>query len=94
MLIQSVRFTFAPEDADRAAGLFKELQALSLEEPGVVSFRVGRGKDDPGIFALWEEYRDEAAFKAHGESAHFARLVVDGVRKLAKERRADIVVPV
>jgi quinol monooxygenase YgiN len=89
MLIQSIRFTFAPEDAGRVADILKELQTRSLEEPGVVNFRIARSKDDPAVFALWEEYRDDAALKAHVESAHFARLVVDGLRKLAKERRAE-----
>jgi len=94
MLIQSIRFTFAPEDAGRVSEIIKELQDRSLEEPGVVNFRIARSKDDPAIFALWEEYRDEAALKAHVESAHFARLVLDGLRKLAKERRAETYVAV
>lgn len=93
MLIQSIFYTIVPEAADRAAGMFKELQELSRREPGIVTFDVARGKDKPNVFALWEEYRDEAALEAHKESEHFKRLVVNGVRPLAKERLAEIVFP-
>ena len=93
MLIQSIHYTFDPSDADRAAGIFQELRDLSRQEPGVVTFNVARGKDTPTVFALWEEYRNEAALKAHAETEHFARLVVDGIRRLAKERVAATVVP-
>jgi len=93
MLIQSIHYTFAPEDADRVAGIFRELRDLSRQEPGVVSFDVARSKDKPNVFALWEEYRDEAALKAHMESEHFQRLAVNGIRPLAKERLGETVFP-
>jgi quinol monooxygenase YgiN len=93
MLIQSIHYTFAPEDADEAARIFKELRDLSRQEPGIARFDVARSKDMPNVFALWEEYRDEAALKAHAETEHFARLVVNGIRRLAKERVAATVFP-
>ncbi len=93
MLIQSIRFTFAPEDADRVAGIFLELRDLSREEPGVLRFDIGRSNDHPNVFALWEEYRDEAALKSHMDSDHYRRLVVNGVRPLAKERLAEKLAP-
>ncbi len=93
MFIQSVRFTFAPEDADRVVELFKELRTLSRAEAGVVSFEVARGRDKPHVFALWEVYRDEAALKAHMETEHFGRLVIGAIRPLAKERLGEIVFP-
>jgi quinol monooxygenase YgiN len=93
MLIQSIHFTFNPEDADRAVGLFRELRDLSRREPGVVRFDVGRSEDRPTVFALWEEYSDGAALKAHVDSDHYRRLVVNGVRPLAKERIGETVFP-
>src|SRR5580700_2077182 len=65
MVIQSIHYTFAPEDADRVAAIFRELQDLSRREPGVVSFDVARGRDKPNVFALWEVYRDDAAMESH-----------------------------
>jgi len=93
MVIQSIHYTFAPESADQAATILKELRDLSLQEPGILGFDVARSKDKPNVFALWEEYRDEAALKAHSETAHFQRLVVGGIRQLAKERLAETMFP-
>jgi quinol monooxygenase YgiN len=93
MLIQSIRYTFAPEDADRVADIFRELRELSREEPGVLRFDVGRSTDRPNVFALWEEYRDDDALKAHMDSDHYRRLVINGVRPLAIERLAEKLAP-
>jgi autoinducer 2-degrading protein len=90
-LIQSIHFTFAPEDADRVAGMLKELRDLSREEPGVVQFEVGRSKEKPHVFALWEEYRDGSALTSHVNSEHFKRLVINGIGQLARERLAETV---
>jgi quinol monooxygenase YgiN len=93
MVIQSIHYEFAPEDAEQAAGIFKELRDLAREEPGVVRFDVARSKSRPNVFALWEEYRDEAALKTHLESAHFERLAINGIRRLAKDRLGETVYP-
>jgi autoinducer 2-degrading protein len=94
MVIQSIHYTFAPEDADRVAAIFRELQDLSRREPGVVSFDVARGRDTPNVFALWEVYRDDAAMESHRDTEHFKRLALDGVRPLAKDRVGETVVPI
>lgn len=94
MLIQSVRFTFAPEDTARAEAILRELVEPSRAEPGVISFDVARGVDQPNDFALWEVYRDRAAFDAHRASDHYQRLVVNGVRALAKERMGELLSPI
>jgi autoinducer 2-degrading protein len=92
-LVQSIHYTFGPEDADRAVDILRELQGLSRQEPGIVSFSVTRSKERPNVFVLWEEYRDEAALQAHLKTEHFKRLVVDGIRRLAKERLAEALYP-
>ena len=93
MLIQSIHYTFACEDADGVAEILRELRSRSLEEPGVLEFEVGGSQERPGVFALWEEYRDDEALRLHVATEHFQRLVINGLRRLAKERRAETVVP-
>ncbi|HUA08930.1 MAG TPA: putative quinol monooxygenase [Candidatus Acidoferrales bacterium] len=88
MLIQSVHYTVAPEDGDKAEAILRELREASRREPGVIAFEIARSRDNPGAFALYEEYQDQAAIEAHGKTEHFERLVVNGIRKLAKERIA------
>jgi autoinducer 2-degrading protein len=92
MTIQSIHFTFAPEDADKAEALFRELREASRKEEGVISFDVARGLEKPNVFALWEAYRDTSALDAHMASEHFKRLVLNGVRPLAKQRDGELVV--
>jgi quinol monooxygenase YgiN len=94
MIVQSVHFTFALEDADRVEAMLRELRDASREEVGVLGFDVARGEEDPNVFALWERYRDEAAFEAHKETEHYKRLVVDGVRQLARLRAAVVAAPI
>ncbi len=94
MLIQSIHFTFAPEDADKAEDLLRELRDESRKEDGVIGFNVGRSKEQPNVFALWEEYRDKAALDSHIATDHFQRLVIHGVRIMAKQRNAETVFPI
>jgi quinol monooxygenase YgiN len=88
MKITSIHYTFLSEDADKAETLFQELRDASVKEPGVVQFEVVRSSEDPNIFALWEVYRDKDAVDAHLASEHFKRLVLNGIRPLAKQRDA------
>jgi quinol monooxygenase YgiN len=93
MLVNSIHYTFAAEDADKAEAIFRELLEASRKEEGVVSFQIGRGRENPNVFALWEEYRDKAALDAHFASDHFNRLVINGIRPLAQKRDFTPVVP-
>jgi quinol monooxygenase YgiN len=94
MLIQSIHFTFAREDADKAEGFLRELRDQSRKEDGVISFDIGRSKEKPNVFALWEEYRDKASLESHIATEHFQRLVIHGVRIMAEQRDAETVYPI
>ncbi len=94
MVIVSIHFTFPPEDADKAEAMLRELRDASRKEEGVVDYTVARSAEKPNVFALWEVYRDKAAFEAHRETDHFKRLVMDGVRPMAQERSAETVYPI
>jgi quinol monooxygenase YgiN len=94
VLIQSVQFTFAPEDADKAEAILRELRDASRKEEGVVGFDVARSQEKPNLFALWEEYRDRAAFDAHTATEHFKHLVLQGVRPLAQQRIGEMFVSI
>ncbi|HET8626350.1 MAG TPA: putative quinol monooxygenase [Thermomicrobiales bacterium] len=41
------------------------------DEPGCLRFDVLEDEADPNHFFYYEVYRDEAAFKAHGEAPHY-----------------------
>lgn len=63
--------------------VLRELAPASREEPGCRRYLVTRSATDPSVYLLFEEYDDEAAFRAHRESEHFRRLVLaEGARHL------------
>jgi len=45
----------------------------TIQEPGNLRFDVLQQSDDATRFVLYEAYLDEAASKAHKETAHYAR---------------------
>ena len=94
MIISSIQFTFSPEDADKARSLLRELRDASAKETGVILFEVGQSSDEPNVFGLWEVYRDTDGFEAHRATEHFERLVLNGIRPMAKERIAKSLVPI
>jgi quinol monooxygenase YgiN len=94
MLVQCVHFTFAPEDGAEAEASLRVLREASRKEKGVITFDVARSQDQPNVFALWEEYRDKDALDAHKATEHYQRLVLDGVRPLARQRNGEMLVPI
>jgi quinol monooxygenase YgiN len=94
MVIQLIHFTFAAADTAKAQMMLRELRDASRKEVGVIGFDVARSQATPDTYVLWEQYRDKAAQDAHMATEHFKRLVVIGVRVLAKQRHAEILDPV
>ena len=60
----------------------------SIREPGIARFDVVQQADDSTQFVLVEVYRDEAATKAHKETAHYAKWR-DTVAPMMKEPRSS-----
>jgi len=57
--------------ADRIAAILRDFLPEAQSEPGVKLFLIGRATENPAQFLFYELFRDEAAFKAHQNSAHF-----------------------
>jgi autoinducer 2-degrading protein len=69
------RFRIKPErDADFVA-LAKRMEAAVEQEEGTLAFRFFR-LEEPGMFAVYESFVDEAADKAHMEAPH-AKPIID-----------------
>jgi autoinducer 2-degrading protein len=73
MYIVMVRMEVRPDKVGHLLELATFNSANSRKEPGNVRFDVLRSVENPNRFALYEVYKDEAAFKAHQETAHYAR---------------------
>jgi quinol monooxygenase YgiN len=76
--------------ADRVAGILDRFLPEAQKEPGAKLFLISRGKENPAQFLFYELFRDEAAFKAHQESAHFKTYIAgEALPLLAKRERAQ-----
>jgi autoinducer 2-degrading protein len=84
-----VRMKARPDKAEQLAELAAYNSGCSRQEPGNLRFDVMRGTENPLSFALYEVYVDEAAFKAHQGTPHYARwkAEIDGL--LAEPRQSD-----
>lgn len=76
--------------ADRVAEILRSFLPQAQSEPGVKLFLISRGTENPAQFLFYELFRDEAAFKAHQESAHFKTYIAgEALPLLAKRERAQ-----
>jgi quinol monooxygenase YgiN len=76
--------------ADRVAGILDRFLPEAQREPGAKLFLISRAKENPAQFLFYELFRDEAAFKAHQESAHFKTYIAgEALPLLAKRERAQ-----
>ncbi|MDA9434556.1 putative quinol monooxygenase [Bradyrhizobium sp. CCBAU 51627] len=78
------------EQADRVAEILRGFLPQAQSEPGVKLFLISRAKDNPAQFLFYELFRDEAAFQAHQESAHFkSHIAGQALPLLARRERAQ-----
>ena len=80
MLVNAVIYTFPADKAEEAARLLRPLRDASRAEAGCITFDVARSNDDPNVFVLYEEWRDQAALDEHYKTDHFITFGVNGIR--------------
>jgi quinol monooxygenase YgiN len=76
--------------ADRVADILTRFLPEAQREPGAKLFLISRARENPAQFLFYELLRDEAAFKAHQDSAHFKTYIAEqALPLLAKRERAQ-----
>ena len=71
MIFIVVKHPVRPEYADEWITLVDEFTSATRAEPGNIGFDWFRSVEDPNLYVLVEAFRDDAAGKAHVDSAHF-----------------------
>jgi autoinducer 2-degrading protein len=72
MFVTLVHVHVKPEHLAEFIGATRTNHLASVREPGNLRFDVLQSTEDGTRFVLYEAYRDEAAAKAHKETAHYA----------------------
>jgi autoinducer 2-degrading protein len=84
-----VRMEARPEKVDEIVALAAHNARESRKEPGNLQFDLLRSSGNPLQFVLMEVYQDEAAFKEHQKTAHYARWKAEIPGLLAQPRVSD-----
>ena len=76
--------------ADKVADILDRFLPEAQREPGAKLFLIGRDRQNKSHFLFYELFVDEAAFKAHQESAHFKTFIAgQALPLLAKRERTQ-----
>lgn len=68
------RFRIATGKEAEFVSLARQMEALAADEPGTLGYQF-YALAEPGMFAVYERFVDEAADKAHGEYPHNQPLI-------------------
>lgn len=69
----AVRWTIKDGEMEAVLAALRPLTEASRQEAGCLMYQPHRDPGDPNVIFLYEQYRDQAALQAHGESEHFQR---------------------
>ena len=76
--------------ADRVADILRRFLPEAQNDPGAKLFLIGRGRENPAQFLFYELFVDEAALKAHQESAYFKTYIAgEALPLLSRRERAQ-----
>jgi quinol monooxygenase YgiN len=85
--VLTARMTVREGEEERALELFEQLAAASQQEPGNIHYILNRAVDNPRTFLIYEQYHDEDAFKAHGQTEHFKSIALEQLFPLMEGER-------
>ncbi len=71
---------------EEAVAIMRELADETRKEPGCIHYIPVQDPEDPRSLLFYEQYRDQAAFEAHGASEHFQRLAAGKLFGLMESR--------
>jgi quinol monooxygenase YgiN len=75
--------------ADKVADILHRFLPEAQNDPGARLFLISRNKENPAQFLFYELFADEAALKAHQESAYFKTYIAgQALPLLSKRERA------
>ncbi len=85
-IVLVARWVAKEGEEERVLAVLEQLAPASRAEPGCLHYQPCRDRDDPRRFLIFEIYADDDALRAHSESEHFQRLVLDEAVQLLEGR--------
>jgi quinol monooxygenase YgiN len=86
----AVRWTIKESELEAVLAALEPLAEASRQEPGCLMYQAHRDPENERVLFLYEQYVDEAAYRAHAESEHFKRYALEDIfpRRESAERAA------
>jgi quinol monooxygenase YgiN len=79
-----------PGEEEAVAAILARFAPQATQEPGVETFVIHRSRSEPSKFFFYEVFKNEDAFTAHQQTAHFKKLIAgEALAKLAKRERTQ-----
>lgn len=78
----------------RIEAIFAEMAALTQAEPGCLMYQPHRSAGSPGMYFIYEQFVDEAAFTAHLASDYYGRLILEQAVPLLEHRERYLYTPI
>ena len=69
--VVTAKWTAKEGQADVIAAALAKLAVPSRAEPGMLMYQLHRDPENTHVFFIYEQYRAEEDYRAHGSSAHF-----------------------
>src|ERR1700730_18246910 len=84
MFVNAVDLDIVPAEREKFLAAITENGMASVKEPGCRRFDILNLASDPNHFFLYEIYDNEAALKAHRETAHFKKYAATAANMVAR----------
>jgi quinol monooxygenase YgiN len=93
MVVLAITWMAKPGHEDEVAGIFRELQTASRQEPGCLMYIVHRHRTDSTRFFIYEQYRDDNALAVHRKSAHFLKYAINALNDIGERKEGELYWP-
>jgi quinol monooxygenase YgiN len=91
MIVLVAKYHVTPGNQDAVVAALQRMAPLVRQhEPGCQLYQVSRSQDNPDLLMLYEHYADEAALRAHRETAHFKEIIEGTVVPLLEKREREL----
>ena len=94
MVVLIVKLRVKPGSEEECKRLMRTMEEHTRREPGCLMYIAHQSSDDATQFALYEQYKDMAAFEIHGKSSYFAEYVINGLNKHVLNRERMLCQPI
>ncbi|WP_409300002.1 putative quinol monooxygenase [Peribacillus sp. SCS-155] len=91
MIVLVAKYHCKEGKGDEVQTYLNQMKPLVEEhEPGCGAYFANRSQDNPDMFLLYEQYKDEAALEDHRETPHFKEIIEGKIVPILEKREREL----